>query len=105
LEFFFCLTDEGEVMNYDPKVIVEFAARLYARANSVILTYTVLGILVGLGAGAALVHGGGVGAIVGGAILGAVGYSMGSERAFQYKLQAQTALCQVQIETNTRTAA
>ena len=87
-------------MEYDPKVIVEFASRLYARANSVIATYTILGVLVGAGAGSALGHG--AGALIGAVIVGSIGYSMGSEKAFQYKLQAQMALCQVKIEANTR---
>lgn len=86
-------------MQYDPKVIVEFATRLYSRASSIIATYT--GILVGAGAGGAIGHG--PGALIGAVVIGAIGYSVGSEKAFQYRLQAQTALCQVQIETNTRT--
>lgn len=90
-------------MQYDPKVIVEFASKLYSRARSVVLTYTILGVLVGAGAGGAL--GKGIGALIGAIIGGAVGYSIGSERAFQYRLQAQTALCQVQIESNSRKGA
>ncbi len=30
---------------------------------------------------------------------------MGKEKAFDYKLQAQTALCQVQIEVNSKSGA
>jgi hypothetical protein len=41
-----------------------------------------------------------VGAIVGGGI----GYVIGDARAFGYKLQAQTALCQVEIQRNTQAA-
>lgn len=87
-------------MQYDSKIIQEFAARLYRKANSVIATYTILGVIIGLGAGAAV--GQGAGAIVGAAIVGVIGFVLGTERAFQYKLQAQTALCQVEIEKNTK---
>lgn len=90
-------------MQYDQKIIVEFASRLYSRATSVVATYTVFGVLVGAGAGGAIGHG--AGALIGAVIGGAIGYSMGSEKAFQYRLQAQTALCQAQIESNTRRAA
>ena len=40
----------------------------------------------------------GVGILIGAAI----GYSMGSTRAFRLKLEAQIALAQVEIEANTR---
>jgi hypothetical protein len=44
---------------------------------------------------------GGIGAILG----GAMGYAIGTEKAFTLRLQAQVALCQVQIEANTRAQA
>jgi hypothetical protein len=86
-------------MKYDATVIEEFSARLYSKAKSVVVSYTVLGMVIGLFCGAI---GKGMGMIVGSLVLGAVGFTIGTERAFQYKLQAQTALCQVQIEQNTR---
>jgi hypothetical protein len=43
----------------------------------------------------------GIGAVVG----GLMGFAIGSQRAFWYKLQAQLALCQMTIEKNTRSAA
>ena len=92
-----------DFMEYDAKVIVEFASKLYIKAKSIVLTYIVLGALVGAFTGfAATQHG--IGAIVGGFIVGAIGYSLGSDKAFQLKLQAQVALCQVQIEKNSRTS-
>jgi len=92
---------------YDAEIIQGFAARLYRQAASIIITSTFLGLLVG-----AVVAGGGVIAVqaresmgmatIIGAIVGALwGYSRGSERAFKLKLDAQVALCQVQIEKNT----
>ena len=39
--------------------------------------------------------------LIGGVLVGVVGFLLGSQRAFLLKLQAQTALCQIQIEQNT----
>lgn len=44
-------------------------------------------------------------AAMGGLIGGVIGAMVGSERAFTLRLLAQQALCQVQIERNTRAAA
>ena len=87
-------------VEYDPKVIQEFSDRLYAKANGIIRSYTILGVLLLGIAGLATQEPifGLMGAVLGGVI----GYSLGKEKAFNYKLQAQTALCQVQIETNSR---
>lgn len=41
-------------------------------------------------------------AALGAVVAGLIGYAIGTEKAFQLKLQAQTALCQVKIEENTR---
>ena len=88
--------------NYDPAVIQEFANRLYAKAGGIIRSYTILGVMLlgfaGLATGEPIL--GAVGAVIG----GVVGYSMGKEKAFAHKLQAQTALCQVQIEKNSQSA-
>lgn len=89
---------------YDPAIIQKFADRLYAQANTVIVLCSLVG-----------VAGGGVGgyvvatpatkstcAVIGGVIFGLLGLAIGSGRAFLLKLQAQVALCQKQIEENTR---
>jgi hypothetical protein len=41
-------------------------------------------------------------AVLGTAIVGLFGFLIGRERAFELKFRAQTALCQVKIEENTR---
>jgi hypothetical protein len=90
---------------YDSALIYTFAGRLYSRAESAIVTATLIGAVIGavMGyAGGAVSGNGGTFALVAAVIMGAIGYSIGSERAFQLKLQAQVALCQVQIEENTR---
>lgn len=112
-----------EHISYDPAVIQEFANRLYQQARSIIITSCLRGTVIGVVAGgiigstiqfallrtqqtsysdpsspsfevvwiAALVF----------ALLGAYsGYSRGKELAFKLKLDAQVALCQVQIEKN-----
>lgn len=88
-------------MQYDAKVIVEFADKLYAKAKSIVAAYTLFGFLLGCLGGAAINQTGGLGAVAA-LILGVIGYAMGTDKAFQLRLQAQTALCQVQIEQNTR---
>ena len=93
---------------YDPSVIHEFAKRLYKQASSLVLNSTILwGFLcAGGGALAALAlqpfdYGPVVVAVS--TLLGAIaGYNRGLEQAFRLRLEAQTALCQVQIEINTR---
>ncbi len=90
------------MLSYDSRVIYGFAERLYKQANTIVATYTVLGVFVG-GVGLYVASSGsGALSLIGAAILGAIGYLLGSQRAFVLKLQAQTALCQVKIEENTR---
>ena len=97
----------AKATSYDPAVVQRFADRLYERAAGIILLYSVLGILVGVAAGGGVnrVRPGGLVVIVVGAVIGGVvGFVIGSEKAFWLRLQAQTALCQVQIERNPRSA-
>jgi hypothetical protein len=105
------------MVRYDPDIIVQYAASLYAQARSIIVTSTLAGIVLGggvmAGVGNALatllrtdaLPSALVAAAVGAVVGGMIGYSRGRARAFWYMLQAQEALCQVQIEANTRNAA
>jgi hypothetical protein len=94
------------VAKFDAQVILAFADDLYRQANSLPATYAALGAFVGLafgaGAGAAIGLGGLIGALLAAVVLGAIAFSVGKQKAFALKLQAQVALCQVQIEANTR---
>lgn len=98
-------------ISYDETVIQAFAARLYRRAAVMAPLYTVIGGVLGFGAvfvssslGKVHLPSPGVTVFCGG--IGALlGYAVGSERAFTLRLMAQTALCQVAIEHNTRRAA
>ena len=94
---------------YDPEIIRSAAHQLYARAGRIVVAYSLVGGLVGGMAGgvaaAALNARDGRTTVLAlvtaiGALLGLV---LGREKAFSLRLQAQTALCHLQIETNTRT--
>jgi hypothetical protein len=102
--------------NYDPAVIQRFADRLYARARTIVIVYAVIGLIMGGLVGAIAVktvlaqrsarttaearEGGLTFAFAAGGLI--AGVFLGRERAFSLRLQAQTALCQKQIEQNTR---
>ena len=85
---------------YSPDVIQAFANKLYSQANSMIAAYALLGAVIGAVGGYIILQM--MGAIIGLIIVGLLGFSMGQSKAFTLKLQAQTALCQVQTEKNTR---
>lgn len=89
---------------YDAGIIERFADKLYARAASIVVVYALLGAFVALGAGVAIFAGiqNVVVAIIAGATILVIAILLGQQRAFQLRLQAQLALCQVQIERNTR---
>lgn len=94
----------GQVQ-YDPDVIQTFADALYRLADQIVIGSTLLGGVIGGLLGYAIGSNAGGGAIV--ALLGAgvggyLGYSRGMARTFQLRLEAQLALCQVEIEFNTR---
>ncbi len=98
------------MITYDAKIIQAFADRLYQQAARIVFTYTLLYAIVGLLVGGALLYfttrmeGSPmlVGGLVGALLFGAAGYAQGQAKAFALRLQAQMALCQVQIEENTR---
>lgn len=88
------------MVSYDPVVIRTFAQTLYDRAATVMFISTAIGVVIGGIAGKFVFEN--FGMLVLAAFSGGIGYWMGSQRASVMKLQAQTALCQVQIEQNTR---
>lgn len=91
-------------MHFDPTIIEEFARRLLAQARGTVAILTVAGALIGAAFGwqAEL---GAPSWIIGAAVGGLIGFALGRQRAFRLRLDAQTALCQVAIERNTRAAA
>jgi len=99
------------VTTYDPNFIQRCADRLYARAILAAATSTVLGGIIGFLLAPMLLQNLPVALATRcpdwlvAALVAAVGLAQGLERGFTLRLQAQTALCQVEIERNTRPAA
>jgi len=100
---------------YDPSIIELAAARLYSKADAVVMGSIATGMVIGaafgaipltsLGAAWPIPSIFGVATLIVGALLGAIiGYTVGDARAFGYRIQAQSALCQLQIERNTAAA-
>lgn len=97
-----------QVTRYDPNIINQYADDLYNRATVIVVVHTIAGVLVGGLAG--YLTGGASGnaasqwlfCVIGAMIIGGLGYAIGQGKAFELKLQAQVALCQVQIEHNTK---
>jgi hypothetical protein len=98
--------------SYDPRVIEQFAEKLYRKASAFVVGSIVIGGAVGAAFGAVpltslgeawpIPSAFGVATLLLGALLGGVvGYVVGDTRAFGYRLQAQAALCQLQTERNT----
>jgi hypothetical protein len=94
---------------YDPAVIQKFADRLYTRAISAIVGSVLGGIILGVGCGVLVyiltdetMRWGLIAGVVGVILFGLLGLLVGLERSFMLRLQAQTALCQMRIEANTR---
>jgi hypothetical protein len=97
---------------YDPKVIEQFAEKLYRKASSFVAGSVVIGAALGAAFGAVpLTSLGdawpipsylGFATLLLGSLVGAIiGYVIGDTRSFGYRLQAQSALCQLQSERNT----
>ncbi len=97
---------------YDPKVIEQFAEKLYRKASSFVAGSGVIGASLGaafgavpltsLGAAWPIPSYLGFATLLLGGLLGAlIGYVIGDTRSFGYRLQAQSALCQLQSERNT----
>ena len=87
---------------YNPEVIQKLADKLYSQANTIVVVLTLLGLIVGGFGGFSASQEFGVAAIVGLVLGGIIGYFIGQSRAFMLRVQAQIALCQRQIEYNTR---
>ena len=97
--------------SYDPRVIEQFAEKLYRKAAAFVAGSIIAGCALGAAFGAVpLTSLGdawpipstfGIATMLAGALCGGVvGYVFGDTRSFGYRLQAQAALCQLQLERN-----
>jgi outer membrane biosynthesis protein TonB len=97
---------------YDPRVIERFAENLYRKASAFVAGSVAIGAALGAAFGAVPLTSLGAAwpvpsifgfatLLVGGILGGAIGYVIGDTRSFGYRLQAQSALCQLQTERNT----
>lgn len=97
---------------YDPKVIEQFAEKLYRKASAFVAGSVVIGASLGAAFGAVPLTSLGAAwpipsylgfatLLLGGMLGGTIGYVIGDTRSFKYRLQAQSALCQLQAERNT----
>lgn len=93
------------MVQYNPEIIEEYAAQLYRRAQGMVVGLTVVFAFGGVFLGWILErigNGNVVFTAILAAFLGSIGWQTGVRHAFVLKLQAQQALCQLQIERNTR---
>ncbi|MFV8750473.1 hypothetical protein ACNOYE_07965 [Nannocystaceae bacterium ST9] len=95
---------------FDPSVIQTHAQRLYTAANAIVAVYTVFGLLCGatLGYGFATLTNVKETApisLVAGLVVAGLAFAVGQSKSFAMRLEAQSVLCQLQIEANTRAAA
>jgi hypothetical protein len=100
---------------YDPKIIERFAEQLLRKADTVRVGCAVGGGIFGVFVGAVpmtplrsvwgIPAGFGVATIIVGALLGIlIGYVIGEGRAFRYRVQAQSAIFQLEIERRVSSA-
>lgn len=91
---------------YDAHVIQSHADELYDRAEGIVWQSVMKGLFFAAAIGFLIGHfvfeAGGLWLIVGAGIGGYLGYLSGERKAFELRLQAQAALCQMMIEKNTR---
>lgn len=91
--------------NFDPTLLRTLAEKLNTQARTAVLVGIIAGAVTGglFGFAASLIFMTSQSYLIPGAVVGAVlGIVAGRRKAQALKLQAQMALCQIQIEENTR---
>jgi hypothetical protein len=94
-------------ISYDPKILAVYAERAYRAADNIIIAMGIQwGVIVAAGGyvfGSLYMRSSSPGiALVGLAVGALIGVAFAQPRAAELRLQAQLALCQAQIERNTR---
>ena len=100
------------MVKYDSQIVRTFADQLYDDASLIVMLYTILGCISGglWGGVGCFLFGGNLKSmqisenmalLACTSIVGFAGFLLGRSKGFWLKLQAQVALCQVQIEENT----
>ena len=103
---------ETALPDYEPRVIEQFAEKLYRKASAFVMGSVVVGAALGAAFGSVPLTSlgeawpvpsmfGFVTLLLGGVFGAVIGYVIGDTRSFGYRLQAQSALCQLQLERNT----
>lgn len=98
---------------YDSGILQDYADLLYRKAAWVTFKCGTVGAITGVLIALILEYGVGLGArsaessntvalVLFGIVGALIGVAIGQRRSFEYRLQAQTLLCQMQIEYNTR---
>lgn len=91
---------------YNPSIIRSFANELYKQSSIIVLQHTISGVIVGSILGLIISSMLQIIvlplAVIGGIVGGFLGSILGNAKAFMLKLQAQLALCQVEIEKGIR---
>lgn len=93
------------IVQYDPNIIRGYAETLYRRASRIVIMAGVSGFVLSAGFGAlfmSAVKDNATGVLMFGLFGMLIGVTVGRGRALVLQLQAQSALCQVAIEANTR---
>jgi hypothetical protein len=90
-------------IKFDPEVIKKSAQLLYRKADTIIAIYGLIGAIAGATVTALLIKTASPVIFIGIGIGVLFGIFAGKEKALKYKLEAQLALCQLQIAINTRT--
>lgn len=92
---------------YDRRVLTECADQVLSQADRSVATYALLGLLLGavFGAGGTAYTGSGLALGIGAVIGLGLGMVHGGTIALALRMQAQLALCQVEIEEHTKRSA
>jgi F0F1-type ATP synthase assembly protein I len=95
----------SKTVHYDPEALQALADKLQAQASFAVLSGVVAGVFTGclFGYAATLIFLPPISLVVPGLIMGGIlGFPIGRRKAQALGLQAQVAVCQIQIERNTR---